>query len=210
MAVDRNRSAFSLYLRGQRHICVTAPGGSCLVTGRTMKGPVSSDTMANRRPNPAHVQPPRRTKPESPQGTHSSSLREVFPERVNPLSPRRLNMTWTGITKERTYVQQTGHYVPNFPFRARMRCWSGGPCAGGMAWHCWTGSSLVPGSSWLCQLTTVKLPKALEGRRAVLLSKGTAFFLRRLFTALQCKVNKRKMKIGEVSPDSSAYQSYEQ
>lgn len=28
-------------------------------------------------------------------------------------------MTWTGITKERTCVQQTGHHVPNFPFRVK-------------------------------------------------------------------------------------------
>jgi len=63
-------------------------------------------------------------------------------------------------------------------------------------------------------LLAAKLQKALAGRRAGFLTEGrtegTAFFLRRLFTALQCKLNKRKMETGERSPDNSAYQSSEQ
>lgn len=134
MAVDRKPSAFSLYLRERRRICVTAPGGSSLVAGRTTKGPVSSDTLltANQAvPLSSHGEGQSR----SPRRGHTS------------LQSPRLNMTWTGITKERTYVQQTGHWSPNSRSERRRRCWCCRiPAQAGMEWLCLTGSSSGPGT----------------------------------------------------------------
>lgn len=55
-------------------------------------------------------------------------------------------MTWTGITKERTYVQQTGHRVPSVPFRDKdeeLVLWD--PAQAGMAWLCSMGTLMVLG-----------------------------------------------------------------
>lgn len=56
-------------------------------------------------------------------------------------------MTWTGITKERTYVQQTGHRVPSVPFRDKDKelvLWD--PAQAGMAWLCSMGTLMVLGN----------------------------------------------------------------
>ena len=76
-------------------------------------------------------------------------------------------MTWTGITKEMTYVQQTGHRVPNFPFRAEDEALVlRDPCPGG------DGVALLNGQfirAWeragCANLLAVELQKALVGRR---------------------------------------------
>lgn len=74
MADDRKPSVFSLYLGQQRHNRVAAPGGSLLVTGRTVKGHVGADTIADCKPDPA----PEKDKARVPTGAAHLSAERSF------------------------------------------------------------------------------------------------------------------------------------
>lgn len=128
--IDRKLSAFTQYHREQRPVGVPAPGGSSLVAGRTMRGHISSDTIAICRPDCAPAQPWSRTKPECPQGPHvtaeTSSLEDKSPE------PQKIKYDL-----DRHY-QRKDICTANWPPHPQLPIPSKGGCSGaGRSWPRW-------------------------------------------------------------------------